>query len=105
MSVWRLEPVDTENANWRASSYCGTVVIRAESEERARDIATLVFGRAARKILNQDTPFVPWGSDGLVRCTALNGDEFDEEGPEAILDPERYDRHFRRLPSSARAAP
>ena len=96
MPIWKLEPLDTSDPNWRASIHSGDVVIRAGNEDRAREIAMLVFGRAVKRFEGQNTLFVPWDSDGHVRCTQLTEHGYAEDGAEEILDPARFDRQFRR---------
>ena len=31
-SVWRLNPIDPDSLNWKASTYCEELIIRAPSE-------------------------------------------------------------------------
>ncbi len=97
MSIWLLEPIDTTNHNWRASSYVGPVLIRAANEQRARAIATCAFGRASRHVPGLDVPIVPWDYDGLSDCSRSNDTTFAEEGPDEILDPAQYDDEWRRM--------
>ncbi len=97
MAIWRLEPIDTTNHNWRASSYVGSVLIRAADEQRARVIATRAFGIAARLVAGMDVPVIPWDYDGLSDCSRANDTTFAEEGPDEILDPAQYEDEWRRM--------
>ena len=36
MPIWTLEPLDVGNPNWEASTYKGKVIVRAETEKKAR---------------------------------------------------------------------
>ena len=97
MAIWRLEPIDLGNHNWRASSHKGDVIIRADGEQRARDLATFVFGQAAKKQGIQETPVVPWDYEQHVSCTELEESHFDADGPDSILDPPGHDDEWRRI--------
>ncbi len=96
MPIWRLEPIDTTDHNWRASTYRGPMLIRAADEQRARAIATLALGVAARHVPGSDVPVVPWDYSGLVSCSRADDTTFAEEGPDEILDPDQYDDSWRR---------
>ena len=87
MPIWELRPIDHDSADWRASKYKGRVVIRAPSEDRARDLAGSRFHDMSRRIPGGDTPLSPWRQPDLVACTRLNDSGYDESGPEEILDP------------------
>jgi len=95
LPVWKLEPLDAEHRNWKASTYQGTVIIRAPNEENARWIAKLAFGVATDRNLGEDTLFSPWGDSTLVGVCQLTTTDHSEEGDEAILDPPEYDCEWR----------
>ncbi len=92
MSIWELTPINSTDTNWRTSRYNEPVVIRAPSEERAREIAVLTFQRAAEREPGETVPICPWGYEGLVQCRQLEESDYSEDGPEAILDPAEYGR-------------
>ncbi len=98
MPIWKLEPVDPNEDHWRASVYNGPVVVRAADEVRARGVAAEAFGIAAEKLPGAEVPLVPWDYSQLVTCARLENSDFDEEGPEAILGPERALSGARPLP-------
>lgn len=97
LAIWRLEPIDLSDHNWRASGHREAVIVRADDEQRARDLATFAFGKAAEKQGIQETPVVPWHYDQNVSCTELKESEFDADGPDSILDPPGYDDEWRRV--------
>jgi hypothetical protein len=37
MKIWKLNPIYLNHRDWEASRYRGEVIVRAESEERARE--------------------------------------------------------------------
>ena len=86
MYIWKLTPIDSNDPCWWASEYTGVAVIRAPSEERARQIATRAFKKAAHQKLGDPLPVSPWNKDHLVQCHK----EPDEDGPESIMEPEGY---------------
>ncbi len=96
MPIWQLDPIDSTDQNWRASTYSGRVIVRAAAEERAREIATLAFGIAAQHIPGMERPLNPWEYAGLVECQQIEAGAYQEGGPEAILEPAEYDPDWRQ---------
>lgn len=92
MPIWELTPIDSNHPNWRASMHTKPAVIRAPSEERAREIAAQAFREAAEREPGEigPIPTPPWGDEGLVRCRRLEESVYSEDGPEAILKPAEY---------------
>ena len=89
MPIWKLEPVDPNEDHWRASTYIGPVIVRAADDARAGSVAAEAFGFAAEKLPEAEVPLLPWNYSWLVTCVRLDNSGFDEEGPEAILGPEK----------------
>ena len=89
MPIWKIEPVNPDEPHWRASTYVGPVIVRAADKVRARGVAAEAFGIAAEKPPGAEVPLVPWDYSWLVTCVRLENSDFDEEGPEAILGPEK----------------
>lgn len=93
MQTWILTPIDPSAPSWASSTWSSAVVVRADSDERAREIAALAFGIWAEKIHQGDTPLgPPWYYEQLV--TAERGD--DQDGEEAILEPAHHDAEWRK---------
>lgn len=97
MKIYRLSPntSTTNNRAWEISLHKpgnGDVIVRAESEDRARNLvlnATLI---AAIVRPNMDTLLVtdsPWLSKLLVTVSEEFNSEFDTNGKEEILFPDR----------------
>lgn len=93
MIIFKLQPNDKNlnDANWQASTYQGPMVIRAEDENRARDIADTACGIA---VSNRDPngvireiPTNPWSNLGLVQCIELQDSSYPSEGDVEILEP------------------
>ncbi len=89
MPIWKLEPVNPDEHHWRASTYVGPVIVRAPDEATAGSVAANAFGIAAEKPPGAEVPLLPWVHSWLVTCVRLENSDFDEEGPEAILGPEK----------------
>ena len=89
MAIWKLEPVEPGDYNWRASQYVGPVFARAQDETDARGLASDAFGIAAGKLPGMGIPITPWRYDWLVTCELIEETEFDEEGPDTILGPKK----------------
>lgn len=87
MQIWRLNPIDVADPNWRASLYCGVLFIRAESEKAARAEARDAFA------IGNDVPGLanPWsdqgGVRGLVEATIVHQTEYTTDGPTKIVGP------------------
>lgn len=92
MKTWKLAPVEPEAPNWRGSTWTETVIIRADSEDRARQMANLAFGKAVeRRSVADNTFHLPWGNPAWASCEPITSDEYPAEGPEAILSPDWAD--------------
>ena len=88
MLIYKLTPTEKTSDHWRASSYKGDVVIRAEDEDEARNIAKLKFLKAVKRISKyQDTPISPWSDSDLVKCERLENSDYDENGLAGVLFP------------------
>ena len=89
MPIWKLEPVDPDEHHWRASTYVGPVIVRAPDEARAGRVAADAFGIAAEKLPGAEVPVSPWIHPWLVTCVRLENSDYDEEGPDTILGPDK----------------
>ncbi len=95
MSIWKLEPTDLDSHHWAASTYKRPVVIRAADEKAARGIASRAFWIGTSKPPGKEVSSIPWRQVRLTPCTKLEGSDFSEEGPDAILEPAEYDNEWR----------
>ncbi len=87
MRIWKLEPVNTSEDHWRASTHVGPVIVRAPNETKARSLADDAFGIIPQYLGGAD-PLPPWNYSSIVTCVQLEDSGFDEEGPDEILGPE-----------------
>ncbi len=90
MPIWKLTPIDKTSDHWRASTYKDHVIVRAASEDEARNKADLEFAIATKKVPGGDTLFCPWGQPNLVSCQRLENSNYEEKGPVAVLYPDIY---------------
>lgn len=88
MPIWELRPTDKESDHWRASKYRGRVVVRAPSEDKARDLASSKFHDMSKRVLGGDTPLNPWRQSDLIACQRLMNSAYDESGPDEVLEPD-----------------
>jgi DNA-binding XRE family transcriptional regulator len=96
-SVWQLAPVDLASDNWKASTYKGEIIVRAPSERRAREIATLACTIARARLPTGRPALNPWNRmTGEATCERLNERYLLESGSEAILSPAHLDDEWRR---------
>lgn len=103
MPIWKLESVDQDSPQWETSYYNGPLVVRAHDESRAREIASQALQQMTRQRPRGDTLHPVWMNTKEVTCTLLENSDFDEEGPDAILDPPEYDQMFREMESIGQA--
>ena len=87
MAIWELLPTDKESPHWRHSRYKERIVVRAPSEDKARELVTPKLYDAAKTIPGGDTPENPWRRSDLVVCKLLKDSRYDEDGPDEILEP------------------
>jgi len=85
MAIWSLYSIDDNSPNWRASTYKGDLLIRAETESKARQIAAMEYGIAPEKIPGGATIFAPWNCGQTVACKQIHDSDYDENGQEEIL--------------------
>ena len=96
MPIWKLDPIDLTDRNWAASRRKDSVIIRAPTEERARQIAQSAFAIGVSHTPGTELPVSPWKSPNLVTCQPDTSTEHGEDGPDAILDPANYDNDWAR---------
>ncbi|UCH73629.1 MAG: hypothetical protein JSU82_15005 [Rhodospirillales bacterium] len=87
MHIWELTPVDPLDPDWEASSHQGRVVVRANSEEDARDAAEKAFGLKTRFPPGGGVKAPPWKRPALVRADIIRDARFEEAGPVEVLFP------------------
>lgn len=85
--IFRLTPTDVESVHWHGSTFKGEVIVRAESEEQARDKARSSFVIAQDARLTRDSPESVWHSRELVTCKVVDDWEGETDGEAAILYP------------------
>ncbi len=54
MRIWRLKALSLSSPRWKASTYRGDVIVRAESEANARRLAAKAFGIGAGNGLGRE---------------------------------------------------
>jgi hypothetical protein len=86
MPIWKLEPRNLTDHNWKASNYKGKVIVRASNGEEARQEASGKYHEMTKYKI-EDTVHSPWENPDLVTCTRLENSEYDEDGQTQILYP------------------
>jgi hypothetical protein len=88
MAIWKLEPIDLNSPDWEYSIYQGEVIVRAESETKARGIATCAYVKgAAVKFGARKNNDIPWNQPSLVSATLVRVSDYQEIGREEIVGP------------------
>ena len=87
MPIWKLKPTDVSSRDWEASTYRGEVIIRAESEIKARQIAIRAFVIATQVRLGEKITDVPWNQSLLVSAVTTQDSTYQNIGSEEIVGP------------------
>jgi len=89
MKIWKLTPIDRNHRDWEASSYTREVIVRSESEERAREFVMGRFSRGAGKSAPSEIiKAAPWRKPDAVSVVEVKDGGYSKTGEEEILDPE-----------------
>lgn len=87
MPIYRLQPVDTTDRSWHASTWRGTVIVRATNEKQARDLALAAFISAVQPRLGVRTAEPPWRHEVRVTCAQVTNTGYPEDGAGMVLHP------------------
>jgi hypothetical protein len=84
-TLWQLIPVDLQAAAWQATTYKGPVVVRAASEQQARELACADFSVASLPVATTIDP--PWTQPGVVRAESVEDNlRYSATGGPEILE-------------------
>ena len=89
MPIWKLEPINPDDEHWTASRYVGPLFVRAADDDGARELAAMACRIVEGKLPSGKVPTMPWRYAWLANCTRVEDSEYDEDGPDAILGPEK----------------
>lgn len=87
MKILKLMPTDVESVRWKRSSYKGEVIIRAEDEKQARELADQKFFDKTENVPYAHTIYPPWTYPELVTCERVDDWHGETDGPVEILYP------------------
>jgi len=88
VAIWKLEPTDVHSRDWEASTYRGEVIVRAESEMKARQIAARAYVIVTEvKIGARKINDIPWNQLSLVSAVTIQDSSYQESGSEEIVGP------------------
>ena len=95
MAIWKLKPIDLSHRDWEASTYRKEVevIIRADSEKRARQVATSAFLIATEVIPGEKVKTNPWSQAALVSVVEVKDKNYPVTGKEEILGPQEALSH------------
>ena len=89
MPIWKLEPINSDDDHWTACRYVGPLFVRAADDDGARELAALACLIGEGKLSRGKVPKMPWRYAWLANCTQVEDSEYNEEGADAILGPEK----------------
>jgi hypothetical protein len=90
MPIWKLQPTEHASDDWTTSLHRGAAIVRAPTEDLARQIAAEAFSMPVASAAERARLFSPWTQRELVRCFRLEQSTFSEDGPPTILDPPHW---------------
>ncbi len=88
MRIWRLKALILTSYHWKASTYKGDLIVRAETQANARRLASQAFWIKTDKIPGKEVAVNPWAHSWLVAAEVLKGSQYDWHGKEEILYPQ-----------------
>ena len=83
MHIYQLSPAVTNAPEWKSSAFKGPVLVRAETEAHARDLARDRYWIASKA--EGRTP--PWSRADLVQAEVLTQPRYPTAGRSMILEP------------------
>ena len=87
MPIWKLTPINTNALQWQVSRYLGEVVIRAESELRARELVGYCCWQTGQSS-DANIAGPPWNNPKVVSAVRCDDSEFGAgESDEQVLSP------------------
>jgi hypothetical protein len=87
MPIYRLTPKDPASPVWEASEHKDIAVIRAPTEQQARNQAMRWFGKQSPELPLSSNP---WRQATHVSCEQLFDSGYPDTGGIEILEPEGY---------------
>ncbi len=87
MAIWKLTPVDLSDRDWQASSHRGVAIVRAPTEQAARNAAQAAFGVKTGFPPGEGVKAPPWRRPALAQAERIKDPSFDPEGPTEVLQP------------------
>jgi hypothetical protein len=91
MPLYRVTPVNPHDPNWRASVHREAAVIRADSEEGARSLASEAFDTTLAPSFPGGKVATPlWHRPDAVRAEVVQDRRYGSEGRAGILEPRGY---------------
>ena len=88
MPLWKLEPINLDNFNWRSSPHKSEVIVRAEDLDKARNLAARAYGVAIQARPDETAIISPWENPGLVKTSQVQAsDDYAEDGDQEIVYP------------------
>lgn len=86
MRIWHLIAVDLQATAWHTSIYKGSVLVRAASEQQARELVRRDFAAAADLLATADAG-PPWTRPEVVRVELIEDDlRYAADGDPEILE-------------------
>ena len=83
MQIYQLFPAITDAPEWQSSAFQGPVLVRAETEDHARNLACDRYWIASKA----KGRTAPWSRADLVQAAVLAQPRYPTDGHSMILEP------------------
>jgi len=88
MTIWELKPTDRNNSSWAMADFHDLVIVRATTEQEARELATAAFCTACEANQEVELSDNPWEIHSITRIEPCLDTHYDEDGPAEVIFPE-----------------
>jgi hypothetical protein len=87
MPIWKLTPIDSTAIQWQVSNFSGEVVIRANSEERARELVGYTCWKSGQSS-DANIAGPPWNNPNVVSASQCDDADYPAGSvAEEVLSP------------------
>lgn len=97
MPIWKLTPTAPNAVQWQVSKFEGEVIIRAESDERARELVGYCCWKSGQSG-DANIAGPPWNNPNVVSVTQLDAAKYPGKGTaEEVLSPPEVVQYWKEF--------
>lgn len=96
MPIWKLEPENTDAVQWQVSKYVGEIIVKAETEDRAREIVGYCLWQTGHSA-DANIAGPPWNNRKVVIASRYTQGDYDtSDAAEEVLAPAEAVAHWKQ---------